>query len=258
MAPVFDKAWVPTHPAMINPPANPYISNARPFLSEDLTAIAPALPFTYSEETSSDFYKMVKEVYDVFQTLTTEQKNIVLFWVDQGNGLGYTPVGHNMLFVTQAIEQTKVNLAIAAEAYAKAGIAERESTIVCFRGKYKYNLLRPVTYIRKLTDPKWLPFIPTPPFPEYPVAHALITAAVVQAVSNVLGDHVSVTDHAYNFRGWSPRTYPTLFEAAEEPGISHLYGSIHYRVSINVSLSLERDLVNLIGNIKLRDRQSIY
>jgi len=112
VAPVFDKAWVPTPPDMINPPANPYISNARPFLSEDLTAIAPALPFTYSEETSSDFYKMVKEVYDVFQTLTTEQKNIALFWVDQGNGLGYTPVSHNMLFVTQAIEQTKVNLAV--------------------------------------------------------------------------------------------------------------------------------------------------
>ncbi|MEO6647456.1 MAG: vanadium-dependent haloperoxidase [Chitinophagaceae bacterium] len=256
VAPVFDGAWVPTPPAMISPPASPYVSNARPFLMANLTAVAPPFPFAYSEDTSSDFYKMEKEVYDVFQGLTTEQKNIALFWVDQGNGLGYTPDGHNMLFVSQAIEKTKVNLAIAAEAFAKSGIAERESNIACFRTKYKYNLLRPVTYIRKLIDPNWLSFIPTPPFPEYPAAHAFVTAAVVQAVTDLLGDHVSVTDHAYDFRGWTPRTYPSLFSAAEEAGISRLYGGIHYRVSISAGLNLGRDLGNMIGKIKLYDKQS--
>lgn len=255
--PVFPGAWVPTPPAYINPPINPYVSNARPFLAANLTAVAPPFPFPYSEEANSDFYKMGKEVYDVSNTLTDEQKRIALFWVDQGNGIGYTPDGHNMLVVTQALEQTKSSLAVAAEVYAKAGIAERESIIVAFRTKYAYNILRPVSYIRKVIDPGWLSFIPTPPFPEYPANHAFITGAVLEAAAKVLGNHVTLTDHAYNFRGWAPRTYSSLFEVAEEAGISRLYGGIHYMPSIKEGLSLAKDLGGSIGGIKLKGANEV-
>jgi hypothetical protein len=62
-----------------------------------------------------------------------------------------------------------------------AGIAERDASIVCFKCKYAYSVCRPVTYIRKLIDPNWLPFIPTPPHPEYPAAHAFVTGSVLKA-----------------------------------------------------------------------------
>lgn len=248
--PVFPGAWVPTPPAFLNG-ISPYVANARPYLLEDKNTISPPFPFAYSEDPNSDFYNMVKNVYDVSQSLTPEQKNTALFWVDQGNGLGYTPDGHNIYVVVQALEQNNINLGLAAEAYAKAGIAERESTMVGYRTKYAYNILRPVTYIQKLIDPTWLSLIPTPPFPEYPANHALVTGAVVQAVAKVIGDNVGLTDHAYDFRGWSPRTYPTLFAAAEDAGISRLYGGIHYLVSIKEGLAMARKLGDRIGGIKL-------
>ncbi|MEO6456058.1 MAG: vanadium-dependent haloperoxidase [Ginsengibacter sp.] len=248
--PVFPGAWVPAPPAFASG-INPYLSTARPFLTAHLTSIAPAFPAPYSEIVNSDFYKIVKDIYDVSQTLTTEQKNIAMFWVDQGNGTGYTPPGHDFSFVTQALEKSGVGLAVAAEAYAKVGIAERDATIVCFKSKYTYNLLRPVTYIRKLIDPNWLPFIPTPPHPEYPAGHAFITGSVMQALTRVLGDNVSVTDHTYDFRGWTPRTYPSIFKAAEEAGMSRRYGGIHYLPSINMGLSLGKDLGDRVGEIKL-------
>ena len=194
---------------------------------------------------------MVKNLYDVSLTLTTDQKNTALYWVDQGNGIGYTPDGHNIGIVTEAIEQTNSNLGVAAETYAKAGIAERDANIECFRSKYAYNLIRPVSYIQKLIAPTWLPFIVTPPFPEYPAAHAYVTGSVMQATASVLGNHVKVTDNSYVFRGWAPRTYNTLFSAAEEAGISRLYGGIHYLPSINMGLLLGKDQGNRIGNINL-------
>jgi hypothetical protein len=157
-----------------------------------------------------------------------------------------------MSIVTQALEQTHSNLGVAAEAYAKAGIAERDASIVCFRSKYTYNLIRPVTYIRKLIDPNWLPFIPTPPHPEYPAAHAFVTGSVMQALTRVLGDNVSITDHTYDFRGWAPRTFTNIFKAGEEAGMSRLYGSIHYLPSINMGLSLAHDIGNRVGDIKLQ------
>lgn len=252
VAPVFPGAWVPTPTAFANP-VFPYISQARPFLAENASAIAPPPAFAYSEDPNSDFYKMMKQDYDVFNALTQEQKDIALFWVDQGNGTGYTPPGHDFSIITQAIEQTHVNLAIAAEIYAKAGIAERDATIVCFRSKYKYNQLRPVTYIQKLIDPAWLPFIPTPPHPEYPAAHAMITGAVMATAEKILGDNVKITDHSYDFRGWTPRTFNSLFQAAENAGISRLYGGIHCLPSINTGFDLAHDLGGKIGEIKLRD-----
>lgn len=245
-------AWEPTPPALVNPPVNPFISAARPLVEEG-TGTAPAFPAAYSETAGSDFYNIVKKVYDVSLTLTQEQKDIALFWVDQGNGVGYTPPGHDFSIITQALEQSKANLAVAAETYAKSGIAEREATIVCFRSKYVYNLVRPVTYIRKFIDPNWLPFIVTPPHPEYPAAHAFVTGSVMEAAEKVLGDRLSVADHTYDFRGWAPRTFNSLFAAGEQAGISRLYGGIHYLPSIHIGLELGHKLGSKIGRIKLID-----
>ena len=249
--PVFLGAWVPTPPAYANG-INPFVGSARPLLESDLTIVAP--PSTpYSEDPNSDFYKIQKAVYDVSLTLTPEQKNIALFWVDQGNTTGYTPDGHNFTCITQAIEQAGVNFFVAAEAYAKAGIADREGTIVCFRSKYTYNTIRPVSYIRRVINADWLPFIPTPPHPEYPAAHAFVTGTVMEAVAKVLGTSVGFTDHTYDFRGWAPRKYTTLFAAAEEAGISRLYGGIHCLPSINMGLTMARDIGDKIGNLKLHN-----
>lgn len=250
--PVFPGAWVPTPPAFANP-VNPYIGSARTFVASNASTVAAAFPAPYSELANSAFYKIVKNVYDVSLALTPEQKNIALFWVDQGNGVGYTPPGHDMFVITQALEQSGATLATAAEVYAKTGVAERDATIVCFRSKYTYNLIRPVSYIRKLIDANWSPFIVTPPHPEYPAAHAYITGSVMQAASKVMGSSAKITDHSYDFRGWAPRSFGSLIQAAEEAGISRLYGGIHYLPSISIGLSLGKDLGNTVGGIKLTE-----
>ena len=250
--PVFPGAWVPTPPAF-GPPINTYVGAGRTFLSADQNIVAPPFPAPYSETVNSDFYNIVKIDYDVSKTLTTDQKNIALFWVDQGNGIGYTPNGHEIALTTEALEQTHASLAVAAEAYAKVTIAERDAIIVVFKSKYVYNLLRPVTYIRKVIDPTWLPFIPTPSHPEYPAAHSLITGAAMQALERVLGSNIPVTDHTYDFRGYPSRTYASITDAGAEAGISRLYGGIHYLPSINTGLSMGRDIGNRVGDIKLHE-----
>ncbi|QEC69634.1 vanadium-dependent haloperoxidase [Panacibacter ginsenosidivorans] len=177
--------------------------------------------------------------------------NIANYWVDQGDGIGYTPAGHDMSLVTEVIEQTGTNLLKAAEAYAKAGIAERDASIICFRSKYKYTLIRPVSYIRKVIDTTWSPFIVTPPHPEYPAAHAVVTGSVMQAASGVLGYQTGFTDHTYDFRGWAPRSFTTLFDAAEEAGVSRLYGGIHYHISIHTGLNMAKVIGTRIGELKM-------
>ena len=75
----------------------------------------------------------------------------------------------------------------------------------------------------------------------------------MQAVTEVLGDNIAITDHTYDFRGWTPRSYSSLFNAGEEAGMSRLYGGIHYLPSINTGLTLAHELGSRVGDIKLHD-----
>ena len=201
--PVYFGAWEPTPPAFANG-VNPYLGNSKTFLASHTTLVSKDFPYTYSEVAGSDFYNMVKQVYDVNKTLTNDQKNTALYWVDQGNNVGYTPPGHDFKIIVQALEQQNVTLDIAAEAYAKAGMAERDAQVVIFRSKYKNFIIRPITYIRKVIEPGWSPFIITPPHPEYPAAHAGVTGSVMQAVARIIGENTPVTDRTYEFRGFLP------------------------------------------------------
>jgi hypothetical protein len=248
--PVFPGAWIPTPPALLNG-IQPYISQARPLLASLANIKSDPFPYAYSEVVGSDFYNVAKKLYDVSKTLTQEQKDIALFWNDQGNGVGLTPHGHHLSIITQLLVLKHANLATAGELYAKAGIADREAVIICFRSKYAYNNIRPVSYIQAHIDATWLPFIPTPPHPEYPAAHAFVTGCVMKCAEQVLGDHVQFTDHSYDFRGWTARTYKHIFAAGEEAGISRLYGGIHYVPSIKIGLELGEELGMNIGQLKL-------
>lgn len=246
-------SWVPT-PTLFQAAINVHVGAGRTFLASDLSVVAPP-PIAYSEVPNSDFYNMAKLDYDTSKNLTLDQQNIARFWIDQGNGIGYTPNGHELSLTVQALEQTHASLATAAEALAKMSIAERDAIVIVFKSKYVYNLLRPVTYIRKVIDTGWLPSIQTPPHPEYPAAHSMITGAAMQALERVLGANVSVWDHTYDFRGalYPARHYNSITDAGAEAGISRLYGGIHYLPSINVGLTMGREIGNKVGDIKLHE-----
>lgn len=232
-------------------PILPFVGSSRPLVVEDGNGVCPPPPFPYSEDTASGFYKMVKDIYDVSRSLTAEQITMAKYWNDLGVGIGYTPPGHMLFVATEAIEQSGVGLGVAAEAFAKAGIAIREAHLVCFRSKYQYLQMRPVSYIRKLIDPAWLSLIPTPPHPEYPAAHAFLTTTVMTAVSSVLGSTAGVVDSAYTFLGYAPRSFSTLDKVGEESGNSRRYGGIHYLPSIRAGWAAGRSLGTRVGSIKM-------
>lgn len=244
--------WEPTPPAFAKG-VNPFLGNARPFLSIHATGVSPAPPYPYSEVVGSDFYNMVKDVYDVSKTLTTDQRNMALYWNDLGVNIGYTPQGHILNIVIQALEQSGASLSVAAQAFVKSSLAMRESQLTVFRSKYEYSQVRPVTYIRKVIDHDWFPLIPTPPHPEFPAAHAYVTGATMQALTDVLGDNFPVVDHTYDFRGFAPRPFSSLNKVADESGASRRYGGIHYAPSIVVGLSEGRAVGHSFGSISLTE-----
>jgi hypothetical protein len=242
--------WEPTLPAYAGAIA-PFLKDALLFIQANQTVTAPAFPYAYSEDPSSDFYKAVKEVYDISKALTPEQLTMAKWWVDVGVNTAYTASGHIFMLVNQALEARNLNLAQAAAIFAKAGVGLRDGVITLWKIKYNYNMIRPVTYIRRLIDPNWLPAIGTPAHPEYPSAHAYLTAAAMQVLTRELGDNIPFTDNSYTFLGYAPRQYSSFTKVAEECALSRIYGGIHYRASVETGLAVGKKIGDKAADLRL-------
>jgi hypothetical protein len=204
----------------------------------------------YSESRSSAFYGDARECYDAAASLTPEEEAIARFWSDDP-GITFTPPGHSVSILTQVIVEKGISLDLAAKAYAKGGIAVADAFISCWRTKYRYNLLRPVTYVRSTIDTTWTPMLVTPPFPEYTSGHSVQSAAAAQVLTDLFGD-VAFVDHTQDERGLAPRSFRSFFDAAEEAAISRMYGGIHFRAAIERGLEQGRRVGSAVSALRFR------
>lgn len=237
-------AWQPTPPKFSRAPLHPYWGNNRPFVLQRDDTCEPPPPPAYSEEKNSVFYQQAMEVYNNVRQLTPEQQTIALFWADDP-GRTVTPPGHSIALTTQILREQNASLAVAAEAYAKVGIAVADAFIGCWRTKYKYSVVRPITYIQQVIDPTWnhpdlTDPVTTPPFPEYTSGHSVQSGATAVVLSALFGDNYAITDHTQDHRGFLPRSFDSFAALAQEAAISRLYGGIHYRAAIEVGLTQGR------------------
>ena len=238
-----DRSYNTNFPASYTPPTGPafwapfpatqvamqpfWAATVGTFALSNAAECDPGPPPAYSEDPNSAFYGEANTDYQLSQHLTPEQTTIARYWAD-GPGTISGP-GHALAIVNEIVMQQNANLAQAAEAYARAGIADADALTAIWQAKYQYNLIRPVTYIRRVIDPNWLPLLPTPPFPEYVSAHSGQSAAVASTLEALFGDHVAFVDHAHDADGFLPRSFDRIFAAAEEAGISRIYAGIHFQ-----------------------------
>jgi hypothetical protein len=184
-------------------------------------------------------------------TATAANKATANWWADAGGvGVGVPAPYHFLSIITGVLESRQAGLWKAAEVYAKTGIAMKDGPINTFRAKYQYNLLRPITYIRRLIDPGWLSHLPNPPYPEYPSGLVGFYGPIVQVLINEFGD-IPVTDNTYGWRGDPPRQYSSLSALRLEAANSRVYAGIHYRFTQLISIDIGVNLGNEIGKVRV-------
>jgi hypothetical protein len=245
--PVGPGLWVPTGPQSA---LQPYWGQNRCFAIGTGDACDPGAPPPYSTSMTSTFYAQALEVYNTVNGLTQEQRDIANWWADGGGTV--TPPGHSVSILTQIVRRDSVKLDKAAEAYAKMGIAVADAFISCWECKFRYNLLRPVTFIQANIDPNWMAFIATPPFPEYSSGHSVQSGAAATILTSLFGDDVSFTDMTNVSLGLAPRTFGSFHEAAEEAAISRLYGGIHFRAAIETGIQQGRTVAGFVNGLEWR------
>ena len=248
--PVGPGLWVPTPPAF-QPALQPYWGSNRCLAITGGADCPPGNHPPFSEDPGSAFYAEALEAYETVQKLTPGQEEIARFWSDDP-GQTATPPGHSISITTQVLRKEDSSLATAAEAYAKVGIAVCDAFIACWYQKYVYNLLRPVTYIRRLLDPAWLSVLVTPPFPEYTSGHSIQSGAAFRVLTDLFGESYAFVDHTHDERGFAPRSFGSFFDAAEEAAISRLYGGIHFRSAIVNGVTQGKCIGQAVGALPFR------
>src|SRR5829696_1084039 len=237
-----EEYWQPTSPGFISA-IEPYWNTLRLFILDSCSQFACPPPNKYSADTNSLFYQDLREVYKVGKNLSKEQVEIAMFWdcnpfaLQQVGHLEFgikkiSPGGHWMGITGIACKKQKLSLSRTAYVHAMVSIALADAFVSCWNEKYKYNRVRPVTAIRKLTDRNWTPLLQTPPFPEYTSGHSVISAAAATVLTYLFGDRFSFTDNTEEEFGLRPRTFTSFYGAAKEAAISRLYGGIHFRDAI--------------------------
>ena len=206
----------------------------------------------YSTEPGSQFHNEALEVYEAVRDATPEQIAVARFWSDDPM-LSMTPPGHWISIGLQLAERADLSLDDSVDLLARMGVALSDAFVGCWDAKFKYNLVRPVTYIRKVIDPKWEPILNTPPFPEYPSGHSTVSGAMDAVMTAFFGGDYAFEDHTGSPDGRHPRKYRSFGEAAEEAGISRLYGGIHFRSAIVDGLTQGRCIAQY--TIALRTRK---
>ncbi len=229
----------------------PYWGNNRPFQVANVTGkalLSPPPPF--STDTSSVMFKEAMDVYKQSKVNTQEQKDIAIFWSDDVGS--YSPPGHSLAITSIVLKEKNVNLAVASEVLAKIGMGVTDAFINCFKNKYIYNLLRPVTYIQEHIDKNWNTLIGTPPFPEYVSCHSTQSAASARILTHYFGDDFAFTDNSKNDVGYTPRKFKNFYEFAQEAAISRYYGGVHYMMSCNIGYDIGLVIGDNILNFSLK------
>lgn len=224
--------WVPTSAIVQQQaPLLPGWGGNRTFASPGgATCHVPQHP-AFSEDPASAFYAEAREVLDVSRALTEEQRQIALFWADDAM-LSPTPPGHWIAIALGIIARDGIEARRAADLLARLGVAMGDAFISCWHSKYVYDLVRPVTYIRRNMDPDWDTVLFTPPFPEYPSGHSTQSGAAAAMLTDWFGEGFAFADATHVDDGLPVRHYPDFLTAAREAAMSRLYGGIHYRSAI--------------------------
>lgn len=166
---------------------------------------------------------------------TPDQSELARFW--PSGGAGWNAV------MRVIVEGRGLDLWEHARLFALLNVAMSDGAVAVYDTKYHYNFWRPITAIRAAStdgnpateaDPGWLPFLPTPPYPDYTCGLTNAVGAAVEVTRRFFGtDDIPFTFTAFDVF-ISPgeamtRSYHSLSQAAAESVDARVYGGMHFR-----------------------------
>jgi hypothetical protein len=240
--------WRPT--GLANAPALlPQWGGVTPFAMTSGSQFRPSgAPTLDSARYAQDYNQVMAYGAKNSAVRTAEQTEIARFWADGAGTV--TPPGHWNMIAADVAQQRGNTLAENARLFALVNIAMADAGISAWETKYVYNFWRPITAVREgdadgnaatVGDAAWEPLLVTPPFPECTSGHSTFSGAASNILAHLYGDDFAFTTDSDGLPGVM-RAFPSFSAAADEAGISRIYGGIHFQFSNDQGLAAGRGL----------------
>ncbi len=195
--------------------------------------------------------------YAVTPAQQAANTDTALFWSNDANGT-YKPPGQ-WIQATLGIATTlatPLSLLEDARLFALVATAMGDSAVAQWDTKYFYNVWRPVSAVNDPTNPNddpvtmWYPALNTatsdqllpdlhvtPAFPSYASGHSTFGAAVATVLADFFGtDHFTFTVASDSTT--ETRTFTSFSAAADESGLSRIYGGVHFSFDNTAALTM--------------------
>lgn len=242
-------------PAADNPAAAalPFWGNVQTFAIPTGASFRPANPPTIGSAEYATAFNEVKQYGGSTSSLrTADQTNMARAWV-YGAGT-VTPPGAWNLIAQSVAGQDSNGLTANARTFAMLNIGLADAAIAAWDSKYNQDMWRPVDAIRQANldgnaatdqDATWLPLLsPTPNHPTYVSGHSTFSRAGAEILKFILGtDSINL-----NFAGDSGlfRQLTSLDQAANEGGMSRIYGGIHFQFDNTGGQEIGRNVASFL------------
>ena len=211
-------------------------SNLPLFALPSVESLRPPGPPAITSREYAASYREVKQLGAiVVRSRTQEQTEIARFWED-GAGTA-TPPGHWNQIAATVAQAKKLRPSENARLFAALNVALADAAIACWDCKYRFDFWRPVTAIRADrvfadpaldSDPDWEPLLDTPPFPAYTSGHSSFSAAAAAVLAEFFGSDAIRFESTSEGLAGVVRRFDSFTAAAQEAGLSRIYGGIHW------------------------------
>jgi hypothetical protein len=228
--------WEPTPPAFARPLAPHWPSLTCFALRRGYQFRADGPPKLTDPAYTRAFDEVKKLGAKESKDRTADQTEVALFWAD-GEGT-VTPPGHWNRIAQTVARQRRMSLEEGARLFALLNVALADVGIACWDCKYHFRFWRPIQGIREAdadgnpdtaADRDWEPLLATPPFPSYTSGHSSFSGAAASVLASFLGtDRVRFETTSDGLPGVT-RRFTSFWAAAEEAGMSRVYGGIHWQ-----------------------------
>jgi hypothetical protein len=123
-----------------------------------------------------------------------------------------------------------------------------DSSIAAWDTKRAYDSERPVTAINYLfpeENGNWKPYISTPPFAEFVSGHSTFSASAAEILKRFTGSNSYGGSYRDSTTGIT-LSWNTFSDAAEQAGMSRLYGGIHFMDANVVGQDMGRNVAQKV------------
>jgi hypothetical protein len=223
--------WRPVLPAFVNDP-NAWLKDVKPFLIRSPSQFRSKGPLELSSPKYAREFGEVKSVGSATSTTRTSDQTLAArYWAENPPGTW------SRIFRTLSAQEG-LSLVSNARFFAILYLTGADSLISVWDDKAHSSFWRPITAIQEAgtdvnprTDPdaRWVPLIPTPPYPEHPSGHTGLSGSFVKTLQQFFRtDTIAWSDT--NNAGLT-RSFTRFSQAIDEIVDARVWSGIHFRTA---------------------------